>query len=77
MRGDQEDGHGACKFTRKPTCDILAIQHIKEFHAHVPYTPLMMHSSSSMPQEWLEIIRKHMAEKPSEPDPCKYLASMS
>jgi fructose-bisphosphate aldolase class II len=77
MRGEKEDGHGACRFTRKPTGDILAIQRIKEFHVHVPNTHLMMHSSSSLPQEWLETIRKRMAEKPSEPDPCKYLASMS
>jgi fructose-bisphosphate aldolase class II len=51
--------HGAYKFTRKPTGDILAIQRIKEIHARIPNTHLVMHGSSSVPQEWLEIIRKH------------------
>ena len=109
--------HGAYKFTRKPTGDILAIQRIKEIHARIPNTHLVMHGSSSVPQEWLEIIRnfggqmketygvpveeivtgirhgvrkvnidtdirlamtgamrRHMAEKPSEFDPRKFLA---
>jgi fructose-bisphosphate aldolase class II len=51
--------HGAYKFTRKPTGDILAIQRIKEIHARIPNTHLVMHGSSSVPQEWLEIIRQH------------------
>ncbi|MBU6459369.1 MAG: fructose-bisphosphate aldolase class II [Proteobacteria bacterium] len=51
--------HGAYKFSRKPTGDILAIQRIKEIHARLPNTHLVMHGSSSVPQEWLEIIRKH------------------
>ncbi|HWJ05298.1 MAG TPA: class II fructose-bisphosphate aldolase [Steroidobacteraceae bacterium] len=51
--------HGAYKFTRKPTGDILAIGRIKEIHARIPNTHLVMHGSSSVPQEWLEIIRKH------------------
>ena len=109
--------HGAYKFTRKPTGDILAIGRIKEIHARIPNTHLVMHGSSSVPQEWLEIIRKyggqmketygvpveeivtgikhgvrkvnidtdirlamtgamrrHMAEKPAEFDPRKFLA---
>jgi len=109
--------HGAYKFTRKPTGDILAIQRIKEIHARIPNTHLVMHGSSSVPQEWLEIIRRyggqmketygvpveeivegirhgvrkvnidtdirlamtgamrrHMAEKPAEFDPRKFLA---
>jgi fructose-bisphosphate aldolase class II len=109
--------HGAYKFTRKPTGDILAIQRIKEIHARIPNTHLVMHGSSSVPQEWLEVIRKyggqmketygvpveeivtgikhgvrkvnidtdirlamtgamrkHMAEKPAEFDPRKFLA---
>ncbi len=109
--------HGAYKFTRKPTGDILAIQRIKEINARIPNTHLVMHGSSSVPQEWLEIIRKyggnmketygvpveeivegikhgvrkinidtdirlamtgairkHMAEKPAEFDPRKFLA---
>jgi len=107
----------AGKFTRKPTGDILAIDRIKEIHARIPNTHLVMHGSSSVPQEWLEIIRKyggqmketygvpveeivtgikhgvrkvnidtdirlamtgamrrHMAEKPAEFDPRKFLA---
>ena len=51
--------HGAYKFTRKPTGDILAIQRIKEINARIPNTHLVMHGSSSVPQEWLEIIRKN------------------
>jgi len=51
--------HGAYKFTRKPTGDILAIQRIKEIHARIPNTHLVMHGSSSVPQEWLEVIRRH------------------
>ena len=51
--------HGAYKFTRKPTGDILAIGRIAEIHAAVPSTHLVMHGSSSVPQEWLAIIRKY------------------
>lgn len=50
--------HGAYKFTRKPTGDILAIERIKEIHQRIPNTHLVMHGSSSVPQEWLEIIRQ-------------------
>lgn len=48
--------HGAYKFTRPPTGDILAIDRIKEIHARIPDTHLVMHGSSSVPQEWLKII---------------------
>jgi fructose-bisphosphate aldolase class II len=51
--------HGAYKFTRKPTGDILAIDRIAQIHAAVPKTHLVMHGSSSVPQEWLEIIRRY------------------
>jgi fructose-bisphosphate aldolase class II len=51
--------HGAYKFTRQPTGDILAIERIAAIHAQVPDTHLVMHGSSSVPQEWLEIIRAH------------------
>ena len=51
--------HGAYKFTRKPTGDILAMDRIADIHAAVPETHLVMHGSSSVPQEWLEIIRKY------------------
>jgi fructose-bisphosphate aldolase class II len=51
--------HGAYKFSRKPTGDILAINRIKEIHACIPNTHLVMHGSSSVPQEWLSIIRQY------------------
>jgi len=50
--------HGAYKFSRKPTGDILAIDRIKQIHARVPNTHLVMHGSSSVPQEWLAVIRR-------------------
>ncbi len=50
--------HGAYKFTRPPTGDILAIGRIKEIHARIPHTHLVMHGSSSVPQEWLKIINE-------------------
>jgi fructose-bisphosphate aldolase class II len=51
--------HGAYKFTRPPTGDILAIGRIKEIHARIPNTHLVMHGSSSVPQEWLKIINSY------------------
>ena len=51
--------HGAYKFSRKPTGDILAISRIKEIHARLPNTHLVMHGSSSVPQDLLEEIRKY------------------
>jgi len=51
--------HGAYKFTRPPTGDILAIQRIKEINARIPNTHLVMHGSSSVPQEWLHIINNY------------------
>jgi fructose-bisphosphate aldolase class II len=50
--------HGAYKFSRKPTGDILAIDRIKQIHARIPTTHLVMHGSSSVPQDLLEEIRK-------------------
>lgn len=50
--------HGAYKFSRKPTGDILAIDRIKEIHARLPNTHLVMHGSSSVPQELLAEIRQ-------------------
>lgn len=50
--------HGAYKFTRPPTGDILAIDRIKEIHARIPDTHLVMHGSSSVPQDWLAIINE-------------------
>ena len=51
--------HGAYKFTRPPTGDILAINRIKEIHEALPNTHLVMHGSSSVPQEWLKIINEN------------------
>lgn len=48
--------HGAYKFTRPPTGDILAIERIKQINARIPNTHLVMHGSSSVPQEWLKVI---------------------
>ena len=50
--------HGAYKFTRKPTGDILAIERIKQINQRIPNTHLVMHGSSSVPQDLLEEIRK-------------------
>src|SRR5574339_1168198 len=51
--------HGAYKFTRKPTGDILAIDRVKAIHARLPKTHLVMHGYSSVPQELLAIIRQY------------------
>ncbi|MFN5265820.1 MAG: class II fructose-bisphosphate aldolase [Burkholderiales bacterium] len=51
--------HGAYKFSRKPTGDILAIDRIKEIHRRIPNTHLVMHGSSSVPQELLQLIRQY------------------
>lgn len=50
--------HGAYKFTRPPTGDILAIDRIKAINERIPDTHLVMHGSSSVPQEWLAIINE-------------------
>jgi fructose-bisphosphate aldolase class II len=49
--------HGAYKFSRKPTGDILAMDRIRDIHTRLPNTHLVMHGSSSVPQEWLDVIR--------------------
>jgi fructose-bisphosphate aldolase class II len=51
--------HGAYKFSRKPTGDILAISRVKEIHKRIPNTHLVMHGSSSVPQELLAIINQY------------------
>lgn len=56
--------HGAYKFSRPPTGDILAIQRIREIHAKIPNTHLVMHGSSSVPQEWLAVINEFGGEIP-------------
>lgn len=56
--------HGAYKFTRPPTGDILAIERIKAIHARIPQTHLVMHGSSSVPQEWLAVINEFGGQIP-------------
>lgn len=54
--------HGAYKFTRPPTGDILAIDRVKAIHQRIPNTHLVMHGSSSVPQDWLAIINQYGGE---------------
>ncbi len=56
--------HGAYKFTKPPTGDILAIDRIKAIHDRIPGTHLVMHGSSSVPQEWLAVINQFGGEIP-------------
>ncbi|MCG8367748.1 MAG: fructose-bisphosphate aldolase class II, partial [Pseudanabaenales cyanobacterium] len=56
--------HGAYKFTRKPTGEILAISRIEEIHSRLPNTHLVMHGSSSVPQEWLDMINQYGGQIP-------------
>lgn len=51
--------HGAYKFTRKPTGEILAISRIEEIHRRLPNTHLVMHGSSSVPKEWIDMINEY------------------
>ena len=51
--------HGAYKFTRPPTGAVLRIDRIKDIHARIPNTHLVMHGSSSVPQDWLKIINQY------------------
>jgi len=54
--------HGAYKFTKKPTGEVLAMSRIEEIHARLPNTHLVMHGSSSVPQELQDIINKYGGE---------------
>ena len=56
--------HGAYKFTRKPTGEILAISRIEEIHRRLPNTHLVMHGSSSVPKEWIDMINEFGGEIP-------------
>ena len=56
--------HGACKFSSRPTGDVLAISPIEEIHARLPNTHLVMHGSSSVPQELQDIINKYGGKIP-------------
>lgn len=51
--------HGAYKFSRPPTGEVLAIERIKEINKRIPNTHLVMHGSSSVPQDWLAVINEH------------------
>jgi fructose-bisphosphate aldolase, class II len=51
--------HGAYKFTRKPTGEILAMDRIEAIHKRLPNCHLVMHGSSSVPQELQEELRKY------------------
>jgi fructose-bisphosphate aldolase class II len=56
--------HGAYKFSRKPTGEILAISRIEEIHNRLPNTHLVMHGSSSVPQEWIDMINQYGGQIP-------------
>ncbi len=51
--------HGAYKFTQKPTGKVLRIDRVKEIHARIPNVHLVMHGSSSVPEDWLAIINSY------------------
>jgi fructose-bisphosphate aldolase class II len=56
--------HGAYKFTRKPDGDILAMGVIEEIHRRLPNTHLVMHGSSTVPQDLQDIINRYGGEMP-------------
>jgi fructose-bisphosphate aldolase, class II len=56
--------HGAYKFSRKPDGEILAMSVIEEIHRRLPNTHLVMHGSSSVPQELQDVINKHGGKMP-------------
>lgn len=56
--------HGAYKFTKPPTGKVLRIDRLKEIHAALPNTHLVMHGSSSVPQDWLATINEHGGKMP-------------
>ena len=56
--------HGAYKFTRKPDGDVLAMNVIEEIHRRLPNTHLVMHGSSSVPQDLQDVINKYGGEMP-------------
>jgi fructose-bisphosphate aldolase class II len=56
--------HGAYKFSRKPDGDVLAMKRIEEIHAKLPNCHLVMHGSSSVPQELQDIINKYGGKMP-------------
>jgi fructose-bisphosphate aldolase class II len=57
--------HGAYKFLKPPTHGVLAMDRVRQIHARIPNTHLVMHGSSSVPQEWLEVINAHGGDIPA------------
>jgi len=51
--------HGAYKFAKPPTGEVLAISHLKTLQQRLPNTHFVMHGSSSVPQDWLQVINNH------------------
>jgi fructose-bisphosphate aldolase class II len=56
--------HGAYKFSRKPDGAVLAMSVIEEIHRRLPNTHLVMHGSSSVPQDLQDVINSHGGEMP-------------
>ena len=56
--------HGAYKFSKKPTGDVLRLDRVKEIHRLLPNTHLVMHGSSSVPQYWLDVINEYGGDLP-------------
>ena len=54
--------HGAYKFTRKPTGDVLAMAVIEKIHQRLPNTHIVMHGSSSVPEEWQKVFNQYGGE---------------
>ncbi|WP_331376322.1 class II fructose-bisphosphate aldolase [Sinorhizobium chiapasense] len=54
--------HGAYKFSRKPTGEVLAMDVIEKIHHRLPDTHIVMHGSSSVPQEWQDVFNAHGGE---------------
>ena len=56
--------HGAYKFSKPPTGKVLVIDRIREIHEKIPNTHLVMHGSSSVPQDWLKVINENGGNMP-------------
>lgn len=54
--------HGAYKFTRKPTGDVLAMDVIEKIHERLPNTHIVMHGSSSVPEDWQDVFNEFGGE---------------
>ena len=63
--------HGAYKFTRKPDGDVLAMNVIEEIHRRLPNTHLVMHGSSSVPQDLQDADQRATAARSSRPGACR------